>query len=74
LQDRPGIAQLWKDLGSVAVARPSTVAGQHYDDVSRAYSSAVHSVLAGEVDPEKAMADLQKKLDTITGRESGAVH
>lgn len=74
LQDRPGIAQLWKDVGSVAVSRPSTVAGEHYDDVSRAYSSAVHAVLAGEVEPEKAMADLQKKLETITGRESGAVH
>jgi trehalose/maltose transport system substrate-binding protein len=74
LQERPGIAKLWKDVGSVAVSRPSTVAGQHYDDVSRAYSSAVHAVLAGEVDPEKAMADLQKKLETITGKSSVAVH
>jgi trehalose/maltose transport system substrate-binding protein len=70
LQDRPGTAQLWKDLGSVAVARPSTVAGSHYDEVSRAYSSAVHAILAGEVDAEKSLSDLQNKLETITGKRS----
>ena len=74
LQDRHEIAQLWKDLGGVAVSRPSTVTGQHYDEVSRAYSSAVHSVLAGELEPEMAMADLQKKLETIIGSKSNAVH
>lgn len=66
LQDRPGIAQLWKDVGSVAVARPSTVSGQHYDEVSRAYFSSVHSILAGEQDADKAMAELQAKLEKIT--------
>lgn len=79
LQDRPGIAQLWKDLGSVAVARPSTVTGQHYDEVSRAYFATVHSILAGETEPEKALSDLQAKLEKITGGKpgpppSGAVH
>jgi trehalose/maltose transport system substrate-binding protein len=66
LQDRPGIAQLWKDVGSVAVARPSTVAGQHYDEVSRAYFSSVHSILAGEQDADNAMSELQAKLEKIT--------
>jgi len=70
LQNRPGIAQLWKELGGVAVVRPSAVSGEHYDEVSRAYFSAVHAVLAGEVDAEKAMSDLQAKLETITGRKS----
>lgn len=74
LQSRPGVAQLWKDLGNVAVARPSTVTGEHYDEVSRAYSSTVHAILAGEADPVKAMADLQGKLETITGRKSNAAH
>jgi trehalose/maltose transport system substrate-binding protein len=74
LQDRPGIAQLLKDVGRVAVSRPSTVTAQHYDEVSRAYSSAVHAVLAGELEPEKAMADLEKKLEKITGSKSDAVH
>jgi len=74
LQDRPGIAQLWKDLASIAVSRPSTVTGEHYDEVSRAYSSAVHAVLAGEMGPERALADLQVELETITGRKSSTVH
>ena len=72
MQDRPGVAELWKELEGTAVARPSTVAGSHYDEVSRAYFSAVHAVLTGEADPEKAMSDLQSKLETITGKRSGA--
>jgi trehalose/maltose transport system substrate-binding protein len=72
MQDRPRVAELWKELQSTAVARPSTVTGSHYDEVSRAYFSAVHAVLTGEVDPEKAMSDLQSKLETITGKGSGA--
>jgi len=80
LQDRPGIAQLWKELGSVAVARPSTVSGTHYDQVSRAYFSSVHSILAGEQDASEAMSELQAKLESITGGKpgpppgAGAVH
>ena len=70
LQHRPGVAQLWKDLGSIAVARPSTVAGPHYDEVSRAYSATMHAILADNADPEKSLADLQRKLETITGRKS----
>jgi trehalose/maltose transport system substrate-binding protein len=71
LQDRPGIAQLWKDLGSVTVARPSTVSGPHYDEVSRAYFSSVHSILAGEQDASNAMSALQAKLQSITGGTPG---
>lgn len=74
LQDRPGIAQLWKDVGSISVSRPATATGERYDEVSRAYSSAVHAVLAGEMDPEKALTDLKTKLETITGKKSSAVH
>lgn len=71
LQDRPGVAELWKELGSVAVARPSTVSGAHYDEVSRAYFSSVHSILAGEQDASKAMSELQVKLESITGGKPG---
>jgi trehalose/maltose transport system substrate-binding protein len=70
LKRRPRMAELWKDLGTVAVARPSTIAGEHYDEVSRAYFSTVHKILAGEADPEKSLADLQSKLGTITGNKS----
>ncbi|HTT24538.1 MAG TPA: ABC transporter substrate-binding protein [Candidatus Sulfotelmatobacter sp.] len=72
LQDRPGIAQLWKELGSVTVARPSTVAGARYDEVSRAYFSSVHSILTGEQDASKTMSQLQTKLESITGGKPGA--
>jgi trehalose/maltose transport system substrate-binding protein len=71
MEDRPGIARLWRDLASVTVARPSTVAGQHYDEVSRAYFSSVHSILAGEQDAGKAMSELQAKLEEITGGKPG---
>jgi trehalose/maltose transport system substrate-binding protein len=71
LQDRPGIAQLWQDLRTVAVVRPSTVTGRHYDEVSRAYFSAVHSILAGEADAETAISGLQAKLEKITGGKPG---
>ncbi len=71
LEDRPGIAQLWRDVGSVAVARPSTASGQHYDEVSRAYFSSVHSILSGEQDAEKAMSELEAKLERITGGKPG---
>jgi trehalose/maltose transport system substrate-binding protein len=71
LQDRPGIAQLWRDLGSVAVARPSTVSGQHYEEVSKAYFSTVHSILAGERDAENAMSELEANLERITGGKPG---
>jgi trehalose/maltose transport system substrate-binding protein len=55
----------------VAVARPSTVTGQHYDEVSRAYFSAVHSILAGEAEAETAIPVLQAKLEKITGGKPG---
>ncbi|HET6181740.1 MAG TPA: extracellular solute-binding protein [Candidatus Sulfotelmatobacter sp.] len=71
LQDRPEIAQLWRDLASVTIARPSAVSGQHYDEVSRAYFSSVHSILAGEQEAGKAMAELQAKLEGITGGKPG---
>ena len=71
LQDRPGTAQLWKELGSVTVARPSTVTGPHYDDVSKAYFLSVHSVLAGEQEAGKALSELESKLEKITGGKPG---
>lgn len=80
LEGRPEILELWKKLGSVAVARPSTISGAHYDEVSRAYFSAVHSILTGEQDAAKAMSNLQTDLERITGHTpgpppgAGAVH
>jgi len=58
--------------GGGVVARPSIVAGQKYEDVSRAYIGAVHSVLTGEKTPSVAAADLEKKLVAITGFRKGS--
>ena len=57
-----------------AVARPSTITGAKYDEVSRAYFSSVHSVLAGEKSSAKAVADLEAELERITGFKSKALH
>jgi trehalose/maltose transport system substrate-binding protein len=53
--------------GGGVVTRPSIVAGQKYEDVTRAYIRALHSVLTGEKMPSVAAADLEKELVEITG-------
>ena len=55
-----------KGPGAGLVARPSVPAGTKYEDVTRAYIGAVHSVLTGEKIPSAAAADLEKKLVAIT--------
>ena len=49
------------------VARPSTVAGSKYREVSLAYAAAVHSVLSDKVDANSALATLEKHLVELTG-------
>lgn len=49
------------------VARPSTVTGTKYPQVSNAFWTAVHSVLTGKAKGAKALADLEAKLKTIKG-------
>ncbi len=55
-----------------ALSRPSAVTGRSYNDVSAAYSSAVHSVLTGEVAAEAALAGLETRIAAITGLRPGA--
>jgi trehalose/maltose transport system substrate-binding protein len=50
------------DVFTNAVARPSTVSGTQYPEVSELYYTAVHNVLTGETDAETAMADLEGQL------------
>jgi trehalose/maltose transport system substrate-binding protein len=57
--------------GGRVVARPSVVAGQNYEAVSRAYIGHVHSVLSGEKSATVAAADLEKELIRITGFRPG---
>ena len=60
------------DVFTNAVARPSTVTGELYNEVSAAYFNAVHSVLTGEASAEDALLDLEDNLVDITGFEVGA--
>jgi trehalose/maltose transport system substrate-binding protein len=57
---------------SDVVARPSIVAGPKYEEVSRAFIRAVHSVLTGEASAANAASILEKDLVAITGFEKGA--
>jgi trehalose/maltose transport system substrate-binding protein len=53
------------------VSRPSNVTGHAYEDVTRAYIRAVHSVLTGERSAPVAAAALEKQLVAITGFKTG---
>jgi len=53
------------------VSRPSIVAGQAYEQVTKAYMQAVHSVLTKERNAPEAAAALEKELVEITGFKTG---
>ena len=57
--------------GGRVVARPSVVAGQRYEEVTRAYIREVRSVLTGEQAPAAAAQALERELTSITGFRSG---
>ena len=59
------------DVFTNAVARPSTVTGAKYNEVSAAYFNSVHSILTGEKPAEDALVDLEDELVNITGLEPG---
>lgn len=54
-----------------AVARPSTVSAPDYAAVSRAFYTAVHSVLTGTETAADAMAIAEADIQDITGLETG---
>jgi len=56
---------------SNVVTRPSSITGQNYEQVARAYIEAVHSVLSGKQDAGQAAAQLEKQLIKITGYKTG---
>jgi trehalose/maltose transport system substrate-binding protein len=65
------LADIKKNESGGVVSRPSAVAGPKYEDVDRAYLSAVHSVLTGEAKAPDAAAALEKELVRITGFKTG---
>jgi len=56
------LSQHWK-MGMFA--RPSSVSGKKYGAISRAYSKAVHDVIAGKRDPHQALTQLQAELEFL---------
>jgi trehalose/maltose transport system substrate-binding protein len=56
---------------SAVVSRPSNVTGRTYEQVTRAYFGAVHSVLSGQKGAPGAAAELEKDLIKITGFATG---
>ena len=54
-----------------AVARPSTVTAPNYAEVSRIFSTAVHSVLTGDETAANAMAIAEVDIQDLTGLETG---
>src|SRR6266404_8068283 len=75
--DLPSISELPNHSESLSqhrngvVSRPSSVTGRKYEQVTRAYISAVHSVLNGQKGAPEAAADLEKVLIKITGFSTG---
>ncbi len=50
-----------------SVPRPSTASAPRYNEVSKAFYTAVHGVLSGSTDAESALAELEFELEDITG-------
>lgn len=77
LYQLPAVLKLYPQLGNLrqggggVVARPSIPAGQRYEEVSRAYIGALHSVLTHERSPAAAGEALEKELVQITGFTPG---
>jgi trehalose/maltose transport system substrate-binding protein len=68
---RPDQQPLRETLTSRSINRPIVVTGARYGEVSRAYYTAVHSVLTGEARAKDAVAGLETELVRITGLKAG---
>jgi trehalose/maltose transport system substrate-binding protein len=67
----PSDAKGFGQQDSGVVSRPSSLTGRKYEEVTKAYISAVHSVLAGEKSAPQAAAELQDHLIKVTGFHAG---
>jgi trehalose/maltose transport system substrate-binding protein len=77
LYELPAVLQMYPQLsnlrqgGGGVVARPSIAADQKYEQVSRAYIAALHSVLTHEKTASAGASALEKDLAEITGFKPG---
>ena len=65
LKANPYYTSLKPVFAGGAVARPSTVSADLYNDVSTAYFTAINQVLTGQKDSKTAVADLETDLKKI---------
>jgi trehalose/maltose transport system substrate-binding protein len=65
LKTNPYYAPLKAVFSGGAVARPSTVSADLYNDVSTAYFTAVNQILTGSKDSKTAVADLETEIQKI---------
>ena len=70
LEANPFFGRLY-EVFTNATARPSTVTAPNYAQVSRAFYTAVHSVLTGDEDADVALELLELDLQDITGFPTG---
>lgn len=71
LYDPPVISEGPDQHVAGVVIRPSSEVGRRYEQVTKAYIAAVHSVLTGQNNAENAAAGLEKELVRITGFRTG---
>jgi trehalose/maltose transport system substrate-binding protein len=71
ISNMPSDAKKFGQQDSGVVSRPSSLTGRKYEQVTKAYIGAVHSVLAGQKGAPEAAAELQEQLIKITGFRAG---
>ena len=71
IETQPHYQRLHQLFPGGVVARPSTVAGASYDDVSRAYFTHVHRVLTGEARAAAALRNIEAEIVALTGFKAG---
>ena len=68
LKANPFFGTLRDVLLEGAVTRPSTVAGSRYDEISKAYFTAVRQTLTGQKSAATAVQELEKELQALVSR------
>jgi trehalose/maltose transport system substrate-binding protein len=71
LEPNPRLDLLKQAFRAGMVSRPSDVTGNKYQEVTDAYTQAVHSVLTGEKSAPEAAAALENELVRTTGFKKG---
>jgi trehalose/maltose transport system substrate-binding protein len=73
LATNPYFSTVLKTYRNDKVWRPSKETGKRYPDLSRAYYTTVHEILAGQKNVASALPELQAELMQITGLNASAL-